>query len=434
MGMAASQARYIQLTARKSNCEYEGQQINQARTNLANEVAGLFNRMLDLELPEVPSTSDYTTEQYSYTDGNTDYYIDSWSQTSSYDDNYNYVVTSHYIRDIFKGAEKTLSDPQVQVANTYSGYVNESASVQVNPDNSYTVTNSDGTTVNYNRVSGVEDEALTAQLQRFKEAIGNTDLSNDNIVGYQEGDTWHFALTQELDNVAGGMSTAYSDYAETGFPTYVGNSRVTELTNLTEEQAAELSQIVQDIADSNISNYFTLNADGSYTYTGSGIYTFSLNGEDYFTTYDDLMNSYNSAYMSDSPIDNQSSLYYYSASYVPTKITSTGNALLETDESGRFSSVRFDNDSNVYALNYETVTDDAAYEDAMNEYRHAVEVYQKTINDINALTSTIQKEDQQLELKLEQLDTEQAAISTEMESVKKVIDDSVEKIFNTFQS
>ena len=138
--------------------------------------------------------------------------------------------------------------------------------------------------------------------------------------------------------------------------------------------------------------------------------------------------------MSDSPIDNQSSLYYYGASYVPTKITSTGNALLETDESGRFSSVRFDNDSNVYALSYETVTDDAAYQDAMNEYRHAVEVYEKTINDINALTSTIQKEDQQLELKLEQLDTEQAAISTEMESVKKVIDDSVEKIFNTFQS
>ncbi len=207
MGMAASQARYIQLTARKSNCEYEGQQINQARTNLANEVAGLFNRMLDLELPEVPSTADYTTEQYSYSDGNTDYYIDSWSQTSSYDDTYNYVITSHYIRDIFKGSEKTLSDPQVQVANTYSGYVNESAAVQVNPDNSYTVTNADGTVVNYSPVADIEDETLAGQLQKFKEAIGNTDLSNDNIVGYQDGDTWHFALTQELDNVAGGIQS-----------------------------------------------------------------------------------------------------------------------------------------------------------------------------------------------------------------------------------
>lgn len=434
MGMAASQARYIQLTARKSNCEYEGQQINQARTNLANEVAGLFNRMLDLELPEVPSTADYTTEQYSYSDGKNDYYIDSWSQTSSYDDNYNYVVTSHYIRDIFKGTEKKLADPQVQVANTYSGYVNEQVTVQVNQDNSYTVTNQDGTTVNYNRIVDVQDTTLEEQLEKFKEAIGNPDLSNDNIAGYQEGNTWHFALTQELDNVAGEMSDAYSDYAETGFPTYVGNNRLTELTTLTEDQATELSQIVQDITGSNISNYFTLNSDGSYSYSGAGIYTFNLNGETYFTTYDDLMNSYNNSYLPDSPIDNQSPLYYYRASYVPTKITNTGNALLETDESGRFSSVRFDNDANVYTLNYETVTDDAAYENAMNEYRHAVEVYEKTINDINALTSTIQKEDQQLELKLEQLDTEQAAISTEMESVKKVIDDSVEKIFKTFQS
>ena len=35
MGMAASQARYLALVARKSNCEYEGQQINQARLILS---------------------------------------------------------------------------------------------------------------------------------------------------------------------------------------------------------------------------------------------------------------------------------------------------------------------------------------------------------------------------------------------------------------
>ena len=38
MGMAASQARYLGLTARKTNVEYEGQQINQARTALAIKV------------------------------------------------------------------------------------------------------------------------------------------------------------------------------------------------------------------------------------------------------------------------------------------------------------------------------------------------------------------------------------------------------------
>ena len=60
MGMAASQARYLALVARKSNCEYEGQQINQARTVLSNQSANLFNQMLGLNVPVPPSTADYT--------------------------------------------------------------------------------------------------------------------------------------------------------------------------------------------------------------------------------------------------------------------------------------------------------------------------------------------------------------------------------------
>ena len=66
MGMAASQARYLGLTARKTNVEYEGQQVNQARTALANQSANLFNQLLTLEVPTPPSTTDYTTLQYSY--------------------------------------------------------------------------------------------------------------------------------------------------------------------------------------------------------------------------------------------------------------------------------------------------------------------------------------------------------------------------------
>ena len=69
MGMAASQARYLGLTARKTNVEYEGQQVNQARTALANQSANLFNQLLALEVPTPPSTADFTTIQYSYMDG-----------------------------------------------------------------------------------------------------------------------------------------------------------------------------------------------------------------------------------------------------------------------------------------------------------------------------------------------------------------------------
>ena len=69
MGMAASQARYLALVARKSNCEYEGQQINQARTALANQSADLFNQMLGLKVPVPPSTQEFTKNQYSFKDG-----------------------------------------------------------------------------------------------------------------------------------------------------------------------------------------------------------------------------------------------------------------------------------------------------------------------------------------------------------------------------
>ena len=74
MGMAASQARYLGLTARKTNCEWEGQQINQARTALANQSANLFNQMLALSVPDCPDKTDFTTIQYSYTDGITNLY------------------------------------------------------------------------------------------------------------------------------------------------------------------------------------------------------------------------------------------------------------------------------------------------------------------------------------------------------------------------
>jgi len=71
MGLAASQARYLSLTARKTNVEYEGQQINQERTSLANQSAGLYNQMLSLDVPTPPAASDYSKTYYSFVDAST---------------------------------------------------------------------------------------------------------------------------------------------------------------------------------------------------------------------------------------------------------------------------------------------------------------------------------------------------------------------------
>lgn len=69
MGMSASQARFLGLTARKTNVEYEGQQVNQQRTALSNESANFYNDLLGMSVPVPPSVDSYTKTVYSFEDG-----------------------------------------------------------------------------------------------------------------------------------------------------------------------------------------------------------------------------------------------------------------------------------------------------------------------------------------------------------------------------
>lgn len=59
MGMAASQARFLGLTARKNDVEFQGQQVNQSRTALANESASLFRQMVSMNAPVPPDVTLY---------------------------------------------------------------------------------------------------------------------------------------------------------------------------------------------------------------------------------------------------------------------------------------------------------------------------------------------------------------------------------------
>lgn len=432
MGMAASQARYLALTARKTNTEYEGQQINQARTALANQSANLFNRLLGLEVPTAPKTTDYTELQYSYSDGTNDSVIESWQQLSTADPDYNYIVNHYYYTNVYTGGQKLLSNPEVQ---TKGEVVKENLTpnvtgVSIDPVNkTAVVTLDDGTTRTYNAVSGLEKtKDLENALQDFDtvqdKAIANGLLSEDAVYGWQDTNgIWHFMVEEDIDK------GEYNDYSTIYKPGYIGNCELTELTlPLDKDVKAELEQIVKDLPDTEFAKYF----NDKNEYAGYGIYSFQMNGKTYFASEYDLYNSMQTYDEYGKPIESQEKLPYYNASYIKTKIEETNHALLETDGNGRFTSVKFDDDSVVYALNVETVTDEAAYEDAMNEYRYKVQQYEKTIADINAKTSIIQQEDRTLELRLKQLDTEQNALSTEMEAVKKVIKDNVESTFKTF--
>lgn len=84
MGLAASQARFLQCTARQTNVEYQGQQINNARTILANKSANAYNEMLTLKVPTPPNQSDYSSVKYAFRYNGTKMYL----TKAQYDDLY----------------------------------------------------------------------------------------------------------------------------------------------------------------------------------------------------------------------------------------------------------------------------------------------------------------------------------------------------------
>lgn len=69
MGMSASQARYLSLTARKSDLEFRGQQINQSRLMLSNQSANLYSSMLTMSVPTPPVETDFMKDVYTFSMG-----------------------------------------------------------------------------------------------------------------------------------------------------------------------------------------------------------------------------------------------------------------------------------------------------------------------------------------------------------------------------
>ena len=552
MGMAASQARYLQLTARKTNTEYEGQQINQERVVLANRTADLFNQMLTIEVPTCPDSNDFTKLQYSWSDGYNLAVISDYYQVSTSDEEYNYVVTSSHYEDVYTGSRKEMNDPKVQsdrlVEYTYADDYNLNKIFSVEflkydiENDIYTIVNEKRIAKNLERVrdggdvrlelDSIYDRTIEAQAAdfTFDETTGNyiydthqvdeegnpiyvtyvpldmrdeeSDLmrlcketyktefdkdkqyyydaeygtffedndieilklnqgyppevtirkQDDGTIYYTDGEKY-CTLDDILNiNIEEGikdlvLKEAYEDMYFSNF-TYVGNCKLDPVTSEDYEDKdvqTELRQIIIDmnsddkghrVAAANLNACFD---PVTHEYIG-GIYSFKYNGVKYYTTLEDLQASAASAFegdnqevLADNNIDPQTDkLAYYKAVYLNTKIDDTQKALLETDGKGRFTSVRFEDDSTVYTLNTETITDEDAYRDAMNQYYYKQEKYDKAIRDINAQTEIIQAQDRTLELRLKQLDTEQNALQTEMEAVKKVISKNVETSFKTF--
>ena len=425
MGMAASQARYLGLAARKTNCEYQGQQINQARTALGNQSAELWNQMLGMSVPVAPSTEDFVTTQYSFSDGQNSFEITSMVPSDE-EDEYNYTVKYRYFEKEIKGIENTNTNPQVQATLSASDAV------------SHTITYADSTyKIGTETITPVQINADDEKLRKNLKDTGIISSLDANVYRYELNGTEYYVA----GTIPTAASTAVSAKSINMSNIKLGNTEVTQLTadKIKEDPtlAASLLKIAEDNKDATISAAIKAAYSASKDWSGdaSTLFTYVKNGTTYYACQADIENSLNnsSAVSPESTIDRQAPMKQYYTTQLDVEKIQTDRALMDdASGTGRYKSIKLKNYNTVFDLKTETSTNEEAYTQAMNQYYYDVQQYDKKISDINAKTSLIQEEDRALELRLKQLDTEHNALQTEMEAVKKVMDKNVEDTFKTF--
>ena len=385
MGMAASQARFLGLTARKTNVEYEGQQVNQQRTALANQSANYYNDLLGMTVPTPPSVSDFTKTVYTFNDGN-----------------------------LSNSISSLIAQPNGEYLVSYvSKWMNDYTPVSAG--NAILTKDASG---NY-YFGAVQLRDLNAAI-KFDATIGGTtytdatwiDLDGDGVVDAGEfHDAGGTAITGTPDNIS--LAASETD-------PYLKTLSVEQLYKLQIEQT-QLEAMLNDKYGAPTNGWLVRYEQNTSTGTWSPV----------FYNADDVSNaSYSGTGTSQSNIPQ-----YKMGTAEEVEEVRGVPARLEQDSTGRYINITLNPGATnevSYALNTNTVTDQQAYDDAMNQYEYDKNKYDQAIQEINTKIEIIQAQDKNLELRLKQLDTEQDAISQEMDAVTKVVEKNIEKTFNTF--
>lgn len=354
MGMAASQARFLGLTARRTNTEYEGQQINQQRTMLANKSANYYNDLLGMTVPTPPSVDEYTKTVYSFNDG----------------------ALQNTITSLIAQADGKYLVSYTRTWTNDSSVVSASSSI-----------------VNMEGSDAKADDAMFRCGARKMRTLGSID--NNSILE--------------------------DDYLKTLSP---DGSRNDKIIQLEEEEQQYIGMLNEKYGAPKDSRGWQV------------IYKEDTTTNTWVPTFYDTTDLANAVYTDKGNSTSFIPAYTVGSTTERDEIKGA-TAMLEQDSGGRYINITiFDEagDSQTYSLDTNTSKDDAAYKDAMNQYNYKKAQYDKSVQDINSKIEIVQAEDRTLELRLKQLDTEQKAISNEMEAVTKVIEKNVGDTFKTFNA
>ncbi len=404
MGMAASQARFLGLTARKTNTEYEGQQINQQRTTLSNQSANYYNQLLGMTVPVPPSVADYTKTTYTFEDGSLSNSIS--TMVAQKDGKYLISYTASWTNDFSVVSTASTIYTRKGEEGNYDYYVGAKKLRQLgtipDEDFSYNVT--------YTIVEAGKDVTKTAKGAKYDpEEKKYYTLDEKGEKKYIEG-------KKDTD-----IKAEKSSYL--GDDEYLKTLSLEQINKMLEEEEKYKTQLTNKYGKS-ANGYMVRYVQNTSTGTWSP----------YFVNKDVLVAE--NTVFSDTGSSQSAIKTYTIGSAKETEEIKGVEARLEQDSTGRIISVTLNPDDPAtkvtYAVTTNTVTDQAKYDDAMNQYEYDKYEYDQSIQNINAKIEVIQSEDKNLELRLKQLDTEQDAIQTEMDAVQKVIEKNTESTFKTF--
>lgn len=478
MGMSASQARFLTLTAKKTNTEYEGQQINQQRTMLSNESSNYYSQLASLPVPTPPSPSDYTKISYMFNDGSATNTITSLIATPStastgiYKLNYTQQIPTDTMK--INGQSKIA---QITInATSMRYYINDAELVPpVTLDDNWNLSITEEEYMrNHLKFSIPEEVVDSMSYEQVKEKLTNEALTfkyyqamypdtefimyyqdtgngNYNPVFYKRPtvsddemvNNYHFIGAAQLvyacrQDSRGNLNIADEESMRLHFscsmPMDVVNSMSVEemkkklllevqYVKMLEEKYGNDPVVAPNYVDkSSFKVIYKKSPEGAY--------------EPQFYSDADLENM---DYSEKTGLSIGALNNYVYGREMETKEIKNVDAKVEQDSSGRYISIYiYDDEQHIdgtkYSLTATTISDENGYNDAMNQYYYEKALYDKKVQDINAKIEIIQTQDKNLELKLKQLDTEQNAISTEIDAVKKVISKNVESSFKTFNA
>ena len=435
MGLSASQARLLSLTARQSNLEYEGQQINQQRTTLSNESSNYYNSLLEMEVPVPPSSNDYTKIVYSFTIGGNKATIDETLPQEDGNGNTTYIVS--YTTELSTiGVQENTSYKTAASAKRTEGAVNEYKDVFKENDTYYLST--------MNRVSQDELSELkkTAGTQGYVlGTTGDANKANTIIIG---NDGYQISYDQYQKITDADKKKACSFYIPDDGKDVNKQRYVLSYAQIPNEKTFD------EYKDKNtIFKYAEGNDKGFYSYKASSGNDYTVVDSKYEESFINAGLNMNDYYQYEASsgirfvkredvegnLNNQSrTITTFAVSTIDvTKKNTLSGATVEFDSSGRISSIT-DEEGNTYTMTASTETDNQAYDDAYNQYEYNQYVYDQKQTEINANIEILQAQDKSLELRLSTLDTQHSAIQTELEAVKKVMSKNIDNSFKTFNA